>query len=249
MLLYACAINVPIYAASHAGDNVIAKENQLEGIESKNVTYGETIQIDGTYSDWRHIPHTDISWYSPDPNQVHQGALFLEGDILYGHYKMNDAYKNQMVVSFMELTINNGEKVGLTIQKGTADGDIDWNMDMYNLQLGITTGLSVFYNGYPKYCMGEAAFTIYDSDHLIGDEVEFAIDLNVISKITNIPVESMREIKLYNPNIGMEEIVIAGSSSGAVVGVVLMVAIASAGVLCIKRKSLVNVIRKKRDMK
>lgn len=211
-------------------------QDVLDGSEDDNLTYGGTIQIDGTYSDWRHIPHTDISWYSPDPDKVHQGALYLDGDILYGHYKMNDAYKSQMVVAYMELKINNSTNVGLTIQKGAGDNDIDWNFDMYNLPQGTTTGLGVFYNNYPKYFMGESAFTVHDSTHSTGDEVEFAIDLNVISKITNIPVESMREIELYNPNIGTESIVLAGSSSGAVLGVTFMAVIATGGALYLKRR-------------
>lgn len=210
----------------------------LEGIEDENLTYGGTIQVDGTYADWNHIPHTDISWYSPNPDQVHQGALYLDGDILYGHYKMNNAFNRQMIVGYMELTINNSTKVGLTIQKGASDGNIDWDTDMSNLPEGITTGLGVFYNDYPKYYMGESVFTVYDKNHSIGDEVEFAIDLNVISHITGIPVESMREIKLYNPNIGRDEIVMAGSSSGAVVGVIVMTAIAAGGVVYLKRRKV-----------
>lgn len=213
-------------------------EDLLEGIEDENLTYGGTIQVDGTYSDWNHIPHTDISWYSPNPDQVHQGALYLDGDILYGHYKMNGAFNRQMIVGYMELTINNSTKVGLTIQKCTSDGNIDWNTDMSNLPEGITTGLGVFYNEYPKYYMGESVFTVYDKNHSIGDEVEFAIDLNVISQITGIPVESMREIKLYNPNIGRDEITLAGSSSGAVAGVIIMTAIAAGGMLYLKRKKV-----------
>ena len=151
---------------------------------------------------------------------------------------MNNAFNRQMIVGYMELTINNSTKVGLTIQKGTSDGNIDWNTDMSNLPEGITTGLGVFYNEYPKYYMGESVFTVYDKNHSIGDEVEFAIDLNVISHITGIPVESMREIKLYNPNIGRDEIILAGSSSGAVVGVIAMTAIAAGGMLYLKRKKV-----------
>jgi uncharacterized protein (TIGR04145 family) len=248
LLLFTFAITVPIDAAVQTEENVIIEEDQIEGIENESVTYSGTIQIDGSYSDWNHIPHTDISWYLPDPNQVHQGALFLDGDILYGHYKMNDAYKMQMGVNFMDLTVN-GKEVGLTIQKRTEGDNYDWNMDMNNLPLGVTTGLGVFYIGYPKYYLGEAAFTVFDSNHLIGDEVEFAIDLNVVSKITEIPVESMREIKLFNPSIGSQNIVIAGSSSGTVLGVILMVVVASGGVLCLKRKSLLHVIKKKKAVK
>ena len=212
------------------------EEEMIDDSEDENLTYGGTIQVDGTFFDWKDIPHTDISYYSPDPDKIHQGALYLDGDILYGHFRMNDAYRAQMVVAYMELTINNSTSVGLTIQKGAADNDIDWSTDMYNLPQGINTGLGVFANGYPKYFMGEAVFTVYESDHSVGDEVEFAIDLNVISKITGIPVESMREIKLHNPNIGNEAIVLAGSSSGAVLGVIAMTAIAAGGVLYLKRR-------------
>lgn len=211
------------------------EEEMIDDSEDENLTYGGTIQVDGTFFDWKDIPHTDISYYSPDPDKIHQGALYLDGDILYGHFRMNDAYRAQMVVAYMELTINNSTSVGLTIQKGAADNDIDWSTDMYNLPQGINTGLGVFANGYPKYFMGEAVFTVYETDHSVGDEVEFAIDLNVVSKITGIPVESMREIKLHNPNIGNEAIILAGSSSGAVLGVIAMTAIAAGGVLYLKR--------------
>lgn len=212
------------------------EEEILDDSVDENLTYGGTIQVDGTFFDWKGIPHTDISYYSPDPDKINQGALYLDGDILYGHFKMNDAYRAQMVVTYMELTINDSTKIGLTIQKGAADNDIDWSADMYNLPQGINTGLGVFFNDYPKYFMGEAVFTVYESDHSIGDEVEFAIDLNVISKITGIPVESMREIKLHNPNLGNEAIVLAGSSSGAILGVISMAVIAAGGVLYLKRK-------------
>ena len=212
------------------------EEEILDDSQDENLTYGGTIQVDGTFLDWKDIPHTDISYYSPDPDKIHQGALYLDGDILYGHFRMNDAYRAQMVVSYMELTINNSTSVGLTIQKGAADNDIDWSADMYNLPQGINIGLGVFYNAYPKYFMGEAVFTVYESDHSVGDEVEFAIDLNVISMITGIPVESMREIKLHNPNLGNEAIVLAGSSSGAVLGVISMAVIAAGGVFYLKRR-------------
>ncbi|WP_167958718.1 Firmicu-CTERM sorting domain-containing protein [Anaerosporobacter faecicola] len=198
--------------------------------EQQMDTYLKWFQIDGGYQEWRDLPHTDISWYSPDPNQVHQGALYLENDILYGHFLMNDAYQTQMVVSYIELTINEKTKVTLTIQKSTTDGKIDWSENMYQLPVGTTTGLGVFYNEYPNYYMGEAAFTVYDAQHKSGDEVEFFIDLNVISSITNIPIESMKQIQLYNPNIGWDAIRIAGGSSGAFLGIILACTVAGTAI-------------------
>lgn len=243
LITYALAMPINAFASQtvEVKEETVSTEKEKDDVEEdvitedENLTYGGTIQLDGTFFDWKDIPHTDISYYSPDPDKIHQGALYLDGDILYGHFRMNDVYRAQMVVTYMELTINDSTNIGLTIQKGAADNDIDWSAEMYNLPQGINTGLGVFANGYPKYFMGEAVFTVYESDHSIGDEVEFAIDLNVISKITGIPVESMREIKLHNPNMGNEAIVLAGSSSGAVLGVISMTAIAAGGVLYLKR--------------
>lgn len=200
---------------------------------------GNVIQVDGNYTDWNRIPHTDISWYSPDPNQVHKGALYLEDDILYVHYKMNDAYRAQMVLSYMELTINDTTNISITMQKKNSDGTIDWSDSIYNLPVGTTDGLGIFYNEYPKYYMGDVTFTVYELDHTVGDEAEFAIDLNVVSKITNIPVESMRQISLFNPNIGKDVISVGGSSSGATVGVLALTGIATVGVFIDKKRKKV----------
>lgn len=198
------------------------------------------IQVDGLYSDWTGIPHTGITWYSPDHNQVHLGALYRDGDILYGHYKMNDAYQTHMAVTYIELTINGSNKVDFMIQGKNASNEVDWNMLIQDLPKGVTRSLGVFHNQNHKQYMGDANFTVYDTRRSIGDECEFAIDLNVISKITGIPVENMREFTMYNPNIGRDAITIAGSSTGVIMGLAMAVTISGGSLLFYKKKKRVE---------
>lgn len=182
-----------------------------------------SFQIDGEFSEWDSIPHTVISYYAQDKNQRHYGALYQDGEKLYGHFKMNDAYRAQMVVTYMNITINGSKNVPVAIFGCNQDQSINWSKNMSALPVGTTRDIGVFYNNHPKSYMGEAAFTVYNSGHTIGDEVEFSISLHEIAKIAKVPVDSIREVSLKNPNIGNESVIMAGSSTGAKVSILIAV--------------------------
>lgn len=193
--------------------------------------------VDGEFSEWETIPHTIISYYAPDKNQRHYGALYLEGDKIYGHFKMNDAYRAQMVVTYMNVTINQSKSVPVAIFGCNPDQSINWNKSMSSLPVGTTRDIAVFYNNHPKRYMGDAAFTVYDSGHTVGDEVEFCIDLNVIAEIAGVPVDTIREVSIHNPNIGNESVIMAGGSTGAKISILIAVLFVGTAYFGMSRKS------------
>ena len=203
-----------------------------------------SISTDGYFSEWDNITHQDITYKSFDGTQMHSGALYKDGTKLYGHLKMHDSYPSQMQIGpAMTLTINGEKTIQFVTDYADADGNITYNSKIYNMDVGVNGGLAIFDNnagsdGLKAY-LGEAAFTVYDSEHKKGDEYEFAISLEQLSKITGIPVESMKQFELYAPNVGEERVVWQGTSTGP--EMYLLVCIASIGIgstYCSKRKKV-----------
>lgn len=67
---------------------------------------GGNIQIDGYYDDWEGRPKTEITYSSNNKQCNHYGQLALDGDTLYGHFKMNELYTSGMQLQIWYLTIN-----------------------------------------------------------------------------------------------------------------------------------------------
>lgn len=203
------------------GDPIISGIENLspkEEEETPVVPGGGSVSVDGSYSEWDSIPHGEITWTGSGGTCNNNGALFLEGETLYAHLQAHDLFRQQMPVKYMELTVNQ-KKIPITVSTVTANNEIGWG-NVTNLPVG-TTMLGVFFNDYPKRFFGNAAVTVYQADHSKGGEIEFAVSLEALSEISGIPVESMKEFKLYNPGLGKDIIVAQGTSTGPVVGIVI----------------------------
>ena len=97
--------------------------------------------------------------------------------------------------------------------------------------------LGVFYNEYPKYYVGDIAVTIPQKQVLTEngqpvrypqDQYEFSVDLDVISKITGIPVESIKSISFSCKNLGGDAITTSGTPTGAFVGIAISIVVVAA---------------------
>ena len=86
---------------------------------------GGNIQIDGYYDDWEGRPKTEITYSSNNKQCNHYGQLALDGDTLYGHFKMNELYTSGMQLQIWYLTIN-GKTFAMQIQP-EKNGNIDWS--------------------------------------------------------------------------------------------------------------------------
>lgn len=197
---------------------------------------GGNIQIDGYYDDWEGRPKTEITYSSNNKQCNHYGQLALDGDTLYGHFKMNELYTSGMQLQIWYLTIN-GKTFAMQIQP-EKNGNIDWSTQVPRSE-GIHTNLKAFI-GYENNneCDSKVAYTVYDAEHkdnTPGDEVEFSLSLKRLAELTGIPADEMGTITIQNPNIGGQGVSIAGSSTGPVVGVLIALLLA-AGYVAKKRK-------------
>lgn len=197
---------------------------------------GSNIQIDGYYDDWEGRPKTGITYSSNNKQCNHYGQLALDGDTLYGHFKMNELYTSSMQLQIWYLTIN-GKTFAMQIQP-EQNGNIDWSTQVPRSE-GIHTNLKVFIGyGNNNECDSKVAYTVYDAEHkdnTPGDEVEFSLSLKRLAELTGIPADEMGTIMIQNPNIGGQGVSIAGSSTGPVVGVLIALLLA-AGYVAKKRK-------------
>lgn len=200
------------------------------------IQVGGNIQIDGYYDDWEGRPKTEITYSSNNQQCNHYGQLALDGDTLYGHFKMNELYTSSMQLQIWYLTIN-GKTFAMQIQP-EKNGNIDWGTQVPRSE-GIHTNLKVFIGyGNNNECDSQVAYTVYDAEHkddTPGDEVEFSLSLKRLAELTGIPADEMGTITIQNPNIGGQGVSIAGSSTGPVVGVMIALLLA-AGYVAKKRK-------------
>ena len=193
-----------------SGDN--STENNQGGIIGNG-----NIAIDGMYQDWDSLPKTEITYTSNNQQCNHFGQLYTDGEYLYGHFKANDLYTSAMQIQLWYLTIN-----GQTYQLQIRPSQYDYNIP--NSQ-GTHTNLKAFLGyGSDNACDSNIVYTIYDANHAPdtpGDEIEFSISLDDISRITGIAKDQMGTITISNPNLGGQGVSIAGSSTGPVVGVLI----------------------------
>lgn len=187
------------------------------------------ISLDGYFDDWDSIYHQDITYGSYNGTGVHNGALYPDGNMLFGHIKMNDQYGAQMPLNAMTLVINGGQgSVQFSANIRDADYNNTWNSKIYNMDVGISENVALFSDNYPQKYLGDAVLHVYDSSHSEGDAYEFGISLETISQLTGIPVESMTQFELVLPNIGNAIIASYGSSTNPVL--YLLICIGSIGV-------------------
>lgn len=196
-----------------------------------------SITVDGYFDDWTNIPHGILTYGSWNGECNHQCALYQEGDYVYLHIRMHDLYGAQIPLNAYAIYIND-VPVQFSAHFISASGGIDWGNDntIYNLPLGTTTGIGVFQDNYPNLLIGELAYTSYEKDHSKGDEIELSLSLDVLSKITGIPKESISKIEIRGINgIGNGTIVSSGTSTGAFLGVGICI-LSVGGVILYRKK-------------
>ena len=158
---------------------------------------GGNIQIDGYYDDWEGRPKTEITYSSNNKQCNHYGQLALDGDTLYGHFKMNELYTSGMQLQIWYLTIN-GKTFAMQIQP-EKNGNIDWSTQVPRSE-GIHTNLKAFIGyGNNNECDSKVAYTVYDAEHkdnTPGDEVEFSLSLKRLAELTGIPAVSYTHLTL-----------------------------------------------------
>ncbi len=203
------------------------------------------IIIDGFYDDWKNLDQKDaFTWMSNNKLCSHVGGIYMDDEYVYVHVKLHQYYTSQIPLTAMVLTINGEKTMMFQANYMNGDGSINWDQSIYNLPVGISN-LGLFSNEGSHPYLGNIAVTIAPKELKKDengtpmkdpvDELEFCVDLDTISKLVGIPVESIKSISFSNSNLGADSITTSGTPTGAYLGILI----------CLAFVGLVFLIRKK----
>lgn len=219
-------------------------------LELSLLTTGDYLEIDGYYSDWTGITHTDIYW---NTRNIHQGAMVLQDDRIYVHLKESDTLNRMLETGAMHFYINDNilydgqgyptEDTSMMVAIANVGPGNTMESFLDNLKdPGIYDGLGAFeYDGWPKRYLGEAAFTVYDKKHNPGDECEFYMELSEIADYFGVNENEIYTITAYFPRLGSQVMTVTGVSTGPVLGAIMIVGMAATGMVLHRKR------RKKED--
>ncbi len=179
------------------------------------------ITIDGYFDDWADKPHTAFYYGTYDDRDYEKVALFSDTKALYGHIKMSDL--DGRYDSFvMYLNINNTYNIQFIIMPTADKKQIDWSKTIKDFPAGSNFDIAVFDNLNYSNVLGEAVLHIYNKEYVPGDDVEFSISFDNISKYcNNIPFNEINNITFTCPSIGEQSVTLAGTSSEPILGITL----------------------------
>ena len=173
------------------------------------VDYG-AIQIDGYYDDWEDKPHSQVYHGNPHDNlKVHLVSLFRDETTVYVHVKMSEKNNSDFQNIHLDLYTNQGTETYLVILDSLTEK---------KKPEGGTAGLKVYLqNG--RDMVGSGYYTRTEGET---DDAEFFIPLSTISgQPTGITEISMRIYEL-----GPQQIICVGASTGPYIGIAICAAIA-----------------------
>ena len=206
---------------------------------------GGPIVVDGYYDDWTGFDQDDaFTWMSNNSQCSHVGGIYMDDKNVFVHVKLHKYYITHVPVDNYALTVN-GKTVGCFAQFKNADNTIHYG-DVYNLPVGIKTNLGIFSLQGSHEFLGDMAVTIADKQiHYENgqpyydktDEFEFSISKETLSKLTGIPVESIKTVSFGCTNLGGGVITTSGTSTGPFIGVTIcLLVVGSVWVFAKKRK-------------
>jgi len=181
------------------------------------VVYADSgsMAIDGLYGEWTDIPATEITYQSYNADSVHIGQLHVDGDYLYGHFKLSDYFSGYVPLGQFYMKINN------TSQEFHICVDGNYYNNNAPTSVGTTiSNLSVGINGSrtgwrPYMTDSTVAYTVYDDGR--SPEWEFKISLADIAAAFGISQSEIGTIALSNTTLGGETVAVAGTSTGPVI--------------------------------
>lgn len=197
-----------------------------------NINVSSDITIDGYYGDWGDYDEFEMTYNNTNGTGGHVAQIYCDGEYVYLHFKTANSYHAHMPVDQMHLLVNGDTDIALEL----------WNApDVWqrpSFEKGIYD-MSVRMNYNYWASDGGASVTVYDlnnGNNHNGDEMEIAISLADIEKVTGIKAESMQKFTIKHVNLGGECATTAGTPTGPVMGVVFMAGAAGAGLVTMHKK-------------
>lgn len=229
-------------------ENIVNLQEKDEDRENRKFT---DIQYDGVYTDWDYYPHTLIEYATNGTHQKSdaEAALYQKDTTLYGHV-LSHIHMNEGEFAEFRIRINENEKQTLSVKPILIDseGNINQSPQTTKLEPGtyeyylcdISSWSDVKHIDEIKddnvIIYGEMYVTIRENADgtPISDEMEYYMDIETIARRFGIEASEIKMIQAQYHRIGDEWVSIAGTSTGAWMGISLC-GISVLGV-CVYRK-------------
>jgi len=206
---------IPSAVSTYASESV---ELQTQNLRSNTTA----ITIDGYYDDWVDKPMSMLTWNSNNGTAHHDVSLIKDDNYIYIYVKMHPNYNSPMPIDAIYLSINNVE-CQLFVRYVNSQNTVDWGHQVNLSQNGIYLGLHPF-TYYPNNSLGDAAITVSSGDP--NDRLEIRINIKDLEKVMSLKegtINNGSQIKLRMPNVGDGAIELLGTSTGALLGIILCV--------------------------
>ena len=205
--------------------------NLQESSEEKEFT---GIIYDGVYTDWDYYPHQLVQYStSGGVGEDAEAALYLDETILYGHV-LSTLHMNEKEFQPFTIRFNEDDEtaIGFRLIAVDEDGNINFDAPLDGLDAGTyefylwdlesgSTATNIYEEGAPVF--GKMYLTVRETAEgvAVSDEVEYQVDLEKVAEYLGLEVSDMKMIQANYINIGSEWVTIAGTSSGAIIGISL----------------------------
>lgn len=186
------------------------------------------IVYDGMYGDWDYYPHQLIQYSTPGGKGGDaEGALYVDGDTLFGHVKETVNYDvNPFNPFYIRINEDEDKTIGFMPVTVNENGDISKTPELNNLE----PGTYEFYlwdlkSSIDVTNISDENAPIYGKMHVTvkegGSEMEYTIDLEKLAQHFDMDANDMKMIQANYIVIGSEWISIAGTSTAPVMGIVV----------------------------
>lgn len=229
-------------------ENITNIQDQEEGSSKKEFS---GIQYDGVYTDWDYYPHDLIQYSTPGGTGGDaEGALYVDGTTLYGHV-LSLLHKDEKEFQPFSIRVNKKEEWTLNVRLVAVDskGNIDMNPKLIKLDAGeyefylwdLNSGSTASNINDPEAPIyGRMILTVRKTADgtPISDEMEFEVDLEKLAAHFDMDASDMKLLQAQYINIGTEWLSIAGTSTGAVMGISLCGLVVLAAFLYKRKKKV-----------
>lgn len=220
----------PVVQTYAAGNSSVDMKTAKSG--SSNVT------IDGYYDDWVDKPMTVFTYGSNNGKTSNRVSMIKDEEYIYIYMEVHPSYERSdpaILINSINLSIND-RTCPMFIRYATPQNTIDWSyIPFKNNQ--IYTGLHPF-TYYPTNSLGDAALTATHGNP--NEKAEVRINIKDLEKAMDLKagtINSGSKISLQLPNLGSQKLDLLGTSTGAVVGILLCIGVVI-GVMYYRRKKM-----------
>ncbi|MCR5061395.1 MAG: Firmicu-CTERM sorting domain-containing protein [Saccharofermentans sp.] len=193
------------------------------------------IQIDGVYGDWSGVPETNITYSAWNGTGVHIAQLYTDGEYLYGHIKMCDLMNTPFPFDAFRLKINGiDQEFHVCLDNNYFSNAAPTTLGSYgsNLSIGVRGDRT---HWQPAMLSSTVSYTVYDQPYVHNNdtrapEIEFKISLADLAEAYGISPEEIGTITLSNHTLGGSGVSVAGTPTGAIIGIGIAVLLAVIGI-------------------